>query len=1164
VEKRRVLSIFISIILVLQCFNVVPIYAEKAADGNVAEIFLNTETPKAYGFDKVEMGTEKTATKLVENKGEKSWVIYSGNQRLEYNGVHINVNLNDEFTGGKNFTGDSYTLEVDYFDNGIGGCFFIYYTNVDGVIRKDYSHYTGGTNVWKTAVFEIDDAVFANQTMGGYDFLISIMSYTVSGEGNGGSRLSLYDIPIKRIKVTRNIGEHQIYTSATTDESGNTFNWHDKEKYIKTTITNYSEKAKKIKVKHKIKTLNGELIKEISEETSLAAGEIKELNVDVGDIEKCDLYMYSTEVEDENGKAIKQDVLRFAIIKHDPNNEKNPYVMINAHFDRYSTEQGLLGLDMINKLNVEGFRNEIMWQQLHETNNPTLIWEGTKQQIYLDRAAELGMSQMVIISPGWVKDIGYNFDDHTDPTDEEIVGWTEYVKFLSERAKGKWKYIEFYNESNAAQYKDGAAGITRLAEKIIPVIREIDSDVTIAGGGLGGVKRTECKVYYDEMVAEGYLDVADGISIHPYNGGHVSQKAYADFLMEKYVQPQIDAGHPEAELWFTETGSTSAIYTSDAVESEFEKGAEIQRDMLYQIQKGVGTVNVIYNFEKKGNKLSGREDNFGYVNPGLEGVIMNGTTYSPEIPALMLAGFNYLMTNAKPVKIIKDDEWGVYALEFYSNKFNKEMVTLFNEGKERKLVTVDLDTDAETAELWDEFGNRTILNCDNGKVTIEIDGAPTYLMGNFGEVKIIEDEAAFNIELLETKIKCGEKITIPVKASKKFTGNCKIDVFMPEALKLIELKDFDKSGKGSITVEFCGGIDEKFDFRIEISDKADKLLEVANVQLEGKETLEFSVIAQPASNTDYDLWKLVFDITNFSREDVLRGKIVLKDNEVIKSVKDTAIGMIPSQKTGQVEVYLPRIKEKQNYIFEIELHTDKGEVFVLEKNLPIALCVYAEEAPQIDGRLLGDEWPKTAEMVVKGAEKTETETAKGYHQSTFWNGNNDLSGNSIVMWDEDYFYYGAAIKDNKHINRSGSNMMWNGDSIQAGFWFEKGTEGATIIGQGTQFFHEIGFALLGIGPQAWRYKHQDELNYQGFGPIEGAVLAFSRDEKNGMTYYEAKFPWASLLAQGQQPKAGDKMKFSFVLNDADEEWREDWMQFTPGIAGIKSTQEFTEITFVKE
>lgn len=174
-----------------------------------------------------------------------------------------------------------------------------------------------------------------------------------------------------------------------------------------------------------------------------------------------------------------------------------------------------------------------------------------------------------------------------------------------------------------------------------------------------------------------------------------------------------------------------------------------------------------------------------------------------------------------------------------------------------------------------------------------------------------------------------------------------------------------------------------------------------------------------------------------------------------------------------------------------------------------------------------------------------------------WRGINDLSGKFVVEWDEENFYLMADITDDVQYNEWSGKDTWRGDSLQIGIYF--GSQGYIVAGQGATTFHQLTIAQTPNGPEAYRHLSQD--NSYEVGYYQNYECAITR--KGNHTYYEFMIPWSSLLKPGDQPKEGNSLGFSAMVNDNDGTGRRGWLEYASGIGESKDTSLFTAIKLIR-
>jgi MYXO-CTERM domain-containing protein len=159
-------------------------------------------------------------------------------------------------------------------------------------------------------------------------------------------------------------------------------------------------------------------------------------------------------------------------------------------------------------------------------------------------------------------------------------------------------------------------------------------------------------------------------------------------------------------------------------------------------------------------------------------------------------------------------------------------------------------------------------------------------------------------------------------------------------------------------------------------------------------------------------------------------------------------------------------------------------------------------------------------------------------------GSGDLAVRVAARWDDGGLLVGFEVTDDVHDNDNGDAQLWMGDSVQIGFDVDR-SYGSSYDDVGD---HEINIALVG-----------GEARFHRFHGPAGATNEFEvaaiRDGQK--TRYEVRFPPSTLPSATWS--VGESIGFSFLVNDADGQGREGWMEWTPGIGTSKVPYYFGEI-----
>lgn len=1092
-------------------------------DANTAEIIFDSEKPTAMGFKVVEPGTDKTPLVAIRD-GESCWLM----DKLQGDAKStINFSLSDSMKA-KNFDGSVYDIEIDYFDSGKGYC-FLYYNNTDGEREWQNQIYTNATGIWKTQKFTLTNADFNEKYNGKYDFSLSIKARSSS------SSISSESIAVKRVKVTRRPNANKLYISTKIDESGNTFKWFSKDKIINAAVYNYSGADAEAEISFKAVTESGFIKSEKKEKVSIPKDGVNEIKLNFGDVEYCDIYKLITDVKMSDGTSISQMPTKFAIIKTDPDGIKNDDVMFAAHPDWRGLDIVPEFIEVMAKSNVSGMRENINDRMaddivpiLAKNNLKYLpVFSGIPDDSKIDPTASNSQFEMPYTEKGFE---GWR---------RNVIKWTEKIKDVCDR-------YEIWNEPNIESFnkyleKCQGAQYTELCRIAREEIDKIDPGAILGGPSITDILissdwGTAGKPYFDDCMKNGMWMYLDACAVHAY--AKINDADEVIESMKYYRNEFAKAGKPNAELWNTEVGFTTANKETPAGE---RVGAYNSRVALqYKVAEATSMV-VFYNFEQKGMVNTDREDRFGHVSPPFNDCKKWGKMFFPEDSFLMIAGLNYIMAQSTADKIVDTGDENIKFYTYNSQKFGKKIGALFSQDNKSRVVSLKLGKDK--IDVYDSKGNKTEVSGENGTIMLSIGENPIYIIDDLKTVEIVEDKT---IETGDTDIDVAENDIFELDIKKNTDKKLEIETETPESVDIIESNGF-KDNNAAIKIKNNAPEGEKYRINVNIKD-GEKILYSAIYNITSTKAVSTSM-SVTIDEKDYNLFIATAKIKNLSATEALKGHIEFKDTDITRRLKNVDIGIIPAGSTGEVEFSLGKIEKKGQKSIQYTLVTDKKKAYTTVGNFDISIAKYADKKPVIDGNLNGDEWYFDTAMYADKADQV--------RQIKNWEGTNDVSGRAMVMWDEENMYFGAEVTDNKFTPAPSEDFQYKGDDIQFGVFY--GEEGFLALGQASTTFHEIGIALTEKGVQAFRWKAQD--NEIPGGLVEDLELAVVN--KGTKTYYEARIPWTTLLKSGQKPTAGQEMAFSYLINDNDGEGRRGWIEYTSGIGETKNTELFTHLKLLK-
>ena len=186
-------------------------------------------------------------------------------------------------------------------------------------------------------------------------------------------------------------------------------------------------------------------------------------------------------------------------------------------------------------------------------------------------------------------------------------------------------------------------------------------------------------------------------------------------------------------------------------------------------------------------------------------------------------------------------------------------------------------------------------------------------------------------------------------------------------------------------------------------------------------------------------------------------------------------------------------------------------------------CLTLLAAPRTGG------WEAATPIPLRGGtgEHWGPRTYNGAARGGAWMGDNDLSAEFRLRWDDEFLHILADVKDDDFCNRNVDGMLWNGDAIEV----VVETRGS---GGEPKSFYKILAALTAKGPQAlFRFGIS---NIVDLVPLGGKVQVERRD---GGLRYELAVPWKLLKTV---PKPGMELGVSFAVSDDDGAGRCQFLQ----------------------
>ena len=201
------------------------------------------------------------------------------------------------------------------------------------------------------------------------------------------------------------------------------------------------------------------------------------------------------------------------------------------------------------------------------------------------------------------------YDDGLAPhTDEGRAAYARFCSALAAHFADKPILWELWNEPNIGFWKPEPNVEDYLAwcKTVVPAIRQADPDACIIGPGTSGFPMT----FLEDCFKGGYLQLVDGISVHPYR----SPKQSPETALANYDQLAVMIARYAGEQGITREFpilSGEWGYTTTDISDDLQ-GKYLPRQWLSNLTYGI-PVSIWYDWHDDGKDPEEREHNFGTV-----------------------------------------------------------------------------------------------------------------------------------------------------------------------------------------------------------------------------------------------------------------------------------------------------------------------------------------------------------------------------------------------------------------------------------------------------------------------------------------------------------------------------------------------------------------------
>lgn len=1087
-----------------------------------------------------------------ERDGKYGWVISSVEDNTAASSIYID--LAEGFAGSKQ-DGNTFEVEVDYFDED-RALFSLLYNSwekenymADVIVAESTGWFGSMHSIkqWKTAKFFIQDGNF-NEKSSSSDIIISANNFnrntldekTVNEFGKtyasyylnrygrvssdnpiviGGVRVK--KLPEKNPFSVKVNYDFKAYTIFDDDEIKGTY-----------TIQNIHNEGYRLGAKYIIRDGDGAAVKETDEDIDVNAHETKEINLDLGTIDRYGELSLTLEFA-ADGILNRTTV---PLIHCRESKEANPRLGANVHFEGADRFPQMFDeeYELLKRGGYSSARDSMRWAQIEKS--PGIRELTPMLQKEYDYSKKYGIDILTIA------DIDADlYGDQSSP--ETLEKFEEQCAWLAEKYKGVSEWIESDNEWNL--HRDAGIEIEdyiNLIKATYNGIKRGNPDMKLMGGDWGGYIMKDFRT----ICETGGLDYMDGFSYHVY----FSTKGPADagtFTQGEAVKNLLkEFGHEDMPLFLTENGWTDNLAQSITLEDEAMWHAQ-----LIMQNSAWKTFDKIYPYEFQN---SGVEKSYQEA--------MYGVTYSPydtypgrPKPAyITTATANWALGGAE----FEDAADGMDATSsHYIYKYKRKnddglgnnMIALWT-IEDRAEIGLRLGTDE--LKMFDMYGNKTVLRATDGVFSFAASQRPIYLIGDFSMMEMTQPTVKTNglifngttddtvIQTIEIPGADGAKI-IPsgsrffaTSESTGFTGNTASYIIKtPGSMFYNKRSEYDIVKDG-------------------------KTLYHGDIRVNSADTVTINAEHKICDSKLPNRWELTIDITNNKNSSPVSGKININNPKEFSRLMSGSFTDLKPQETKHIKFFMPEIVTKEMRPLDITVQLTDGKIQKLSKRMFFTIVPYAYEKPVVDGKASSGEYSSDTWFDIKAGEKngtySKTMYESLYNSGKMHMGDDDLSAKATMKYDEENIWFFIDVKDDIFVNNYSDSMSWNGDSIQLGITDESIKSGSR--------YAELTIALTPDGPQIYRNGTNNTDN--PIGPVEDKELAIERDGNH--TRYEIRLPWKQVLNDASKVKAGYRPKFALLINEDDGSGRNSYLEYSQTLGAIgtyKNVSYFSDMILAK-
>lgn len=293
-------------------------------------------------------------------------------------------------------------------------------------------------------------------------------------------------------------------------------------------------------------------------------------------------------------------------------------------------------------------------------------------------------------------------------SDEVLTHFADYAASMAGGLRGRVSYFEIWNEMDlGSSNPDGntPADYANMLRWVYPAVKSANPEAKVLGFSSSENSYDWIKSTLDALDGEYPFDV---LTTHPYQ--KVSPDADTKFRDRAASLRALlkSCGIEDKEIWADEFGYSTSLF------SEEQQAVYTLKTLIMNSAYGC--------YDKMSYYLSTDRDKSGGM--GLfRSAECGEKAYSAKPAALAVSNYNAVLGSAIAEEIVSDSADGSGSFVYKFKTDLNRIYALWNNGGS----TVALPVDSEYAKIYDIYGNFTIVNSQNGFVSVDAAETPVFV-----------------------------------------------------------------------------------------------------------------------------------------------------------------------------------------------------------------------------------------------------------------------------------------------------------------------------------------------------------------------------------------------------------------------------------------------------